>query len=182
MTSINSTRSGTPRNRVSTENLSPEDKKRLVVTGFDAANRPLEELKHPNPSKRHLKAVSSVPILPDERIWGNDYHLYRFPDAQPQEEAQRGEHALLRRVEMPDGEVRMAYYLLSDQESVQRLQQAQQTKATAFSADPYVDHSIEDEEQVGRVVIRPVSLLTDMHGRPTSLDTCESTKQPTANN
>lgn len=142
----NRSRSGTPRRKPVRE-LSSEEKRQLVTSGFDVANAPLEGLQHPHPSKRHLKAVSSVPILPDEQIWGNNYHLYRFPDP-PSEEPNRSEHALLRTVNMPDGEVRIGYYLTPDQEAAARLEASQRSKAPADYGDPGLDHVLDESEHV----------------------------------
>lgn len=167
--------------------LTSEEKRQLVISGFDTANAPLEGLRHPHPAKRHLKPVSSVPVLPDEQIWGNNYHLYRFPDA-PSEEPSRTEHALLRSVTMPDGEVRVGYYLTQHQDAAARLAASQQSKAPADYGDPSTDHFLDDSENVrpGLFLLRAHTSECDMKltcppisSRHTTSNSCENTNQPT---
>ncbi|MCO5601257.1 hypothetical protein L7F22_055376 [Adiantum nelumboides] len=51
---------------------------RIKVT-FEAANQPLETLRHP--TKGHLRAVDAFPLLPDTDTWATRVDVFRFGDA-----------------------------------------------------------------------------------------------------
>lgn len=46
---------------------------------FEAANEPLETLRHP--TKPHLRAVEAFPLLPDTDTWATRIDVFRFGDA-----------------------------------------------------------------------------------------------------
>lgn len=96
-----------------------------------------------------------MPILPDEQIWGNSYHLYRFPD-HPGGAPELLERALIRTVTMPDGSVRMAYYFADGEHEIDRFNEVKRTKLPADLGDPNQDHVLEESEEVMLVSLDPL--------------------------
>lgn len=59
------------------------------VRAFDLAKIPASQLRHPDSSKRALRAVSSVPVFPDMTDWNTDLISLQFDRQPPLEGASR---------------------------------------------------------------------------------------------
>lgn len=59
------------------------------VRAFDRANVPPAQIRHPDQSKRALRAVSSVPVFPDMTDWNTDLISMQFDRQPPLEGASR---------------------------------------------------------------------------------------------
>ena len=55
----------------------PAQLARIEAT-FEAANRPLAELRHP--TKPGLRAVEAFDVLPDNETWATEFAVFRFAD------------------------------------------------------------------------------------------------------
>lgn len=58
--------------------LSPAAQLARIEATFEAANKPLAELRHP--TKPHLRAVEAYDVLPDEETWATELAVFRFAD------------------------------------------------------------------------------------------------------
>lgn len=82
-----------------------------IEQGFDAANVPLESLRHP--SKPGVHAVDAYAVLPDPETWATQVQVVRFVDFPGRSAADvRAETAVLRPVtDSVSGQQRMSLYL-----------------------------------------------------------------------
>lgn len=88
-------------------------------TFIDLTAQPVEEIRHPDAKRKHLRVVETYDILPDDDAWSNSYIMIKFPErpsaataANPGAIASRGrlDRAVLRPV-MEDDQQVMEYFL-----------------------------------------------------------------------
>lgn len=52
----------------------------IEKTFSDIRNSSLDDIRHPDPKRKHLRVVESYDILPDEETWANQYILLKYPE------------------------------------------------------------------------------------------------------
>lgn len=93
-------------------------------TFSDLTDQKLEDIRHPDAKKKHLRVVDSYDILPDDETWANSYIMIRFPErpsaataAYPSAGAssRRLANAVLRPIKDDDQQI-MEYFLPPEQD------------------------------------------------------------------
>lgn len=126
----------------------------------DIQDSKLEDIRHPDAKRKHLRVVESYDILPEDEAWSNSYILFKFPErpnaatsSNPSAEASRGrlERAVLRPVVEDDQQ--LVDYFLPPEADLERLSTLEETPLTAEALERVTQ--LDGEENLDEVY--PVS-------------------------
>ncbi|GMK55486.1 hypothetical protein CspeluHIS016_0205420 [Cutaneotrichosporon spelunceum] len=120
---------------------------------LDLHSQELAEIRHPHPKRKHLRAVESYDVLPDDDTWSSSYILLKFPERpsaataqNPSAKASRGrlDRALLRPVVEEDQA--LVDFFLPKEEDLSRVSALEEHPIDSEAAAEAVELSAEGKD------------------------------------